>query len=196
MVMTTTPTKKKYSLFAKIESYADALKVIKDSASAFIWVGALEAIVGLFLLPELLFDAFLYFFLGLVLIYVRSRIAAVLLLLLSGAAVVVTFLNQLGIMDEGGTNIFLALIVFWAAIRAVEATFKLHGRLAHRRSGFSPDEYVIPEELKRPRPPGFSLDELMQSDKPQPRFSTLEWGLIGLAGVLVLALLVVVFVVF
>jgi hypothetical protein len=29
----------------------------------------------------------------------------------------------------GGNNIILALIVAWAAVRAVEATFKLHGRI-------------------------------------------------------------------
>jgi hypothetical protein len=119
-----------------------------------------------------------------------------LLLLLSGSMVVVTFLNRFGITNDGGTNIFLALLVFWSATRAVEATFKLHGRFAPRPGGFGPDEMVIPEELTRPRPPGFSLDELMQSDKPNPRFTTLEWVLIGLAGLLVIVLLGVVFVVF
>jgi hypothetical protein len=60
----------------------------------------------------------------------KARTAAVLLLLLAGLAAVVTVMNKLGIMAEGGTNIILALIVLWAAVRAVEATFKLHGKFA------------------------------------------------------------------
>jgi hypothetical protein len=41
---------------------------------------------------------------------------------------VVTVLNRLGVTAEGGKNIFLAVIMLVVAVRAVEATFKLHGR--------------------------------------------------------------------
>jgi hypothetical protein len=159
-------------------------------------IGVIQGLIGFFLFPTVLIDAALYVVLGLVLMFVKSRIAAVLLLLLSGMSVVITIMNRLGITADGGTNIFLAIIIFWTAIKAMEATFKLHGRFAPRPGGFGPDEMVIPEELTRPRPPGFSLDELMQSDKPKPRFTTLEWVLISLAGLLVIVLLGVVFVVF
>jgi hypothetical protein len=37
-------------------------------------------------------------------------------------------LNRLGITALGGNNIFLAVIMLVVAARAVEATFKLHGR--------------------------------------------------------------------
>ncbi len=196
--MSTTSSKKKNSLFSKIESRADALKVIKESAIAFVAIGLLQVAAAIFLFPELFFDAVVNIVLGLVLMFLKSRIAAVLLLLWSGAAVVITVLNMFGITASGGTNVIMSLIIFWAAVKAVEATFKLYGRFAHKSGGFGQEEYVIPEELTRPRPPGFSLDELMQSEErnhAKPRFSTLEWVLIGLAGMLVLVLLVVVLVV-
>ena len=43
---------------------------------------------------------------------------------------IVTVANKLGENLGGGTNIFLAVIVLWAAIRAVEATFKLRGKFS------------------------------------------------------------------
>jgi hypothetical protein len=59
----------------------------------------------------------------------KSRTAAVLLLWFSGLGVSVAIM-RLGVMLERGANIILALIVLWAAVRAVEATFKLHGKFA------------------------------------------------------------------
>jgi hypothetical protein len=37
-------------------------------------------------------------------------------------------MNKIGETVGGGNNIILALIVLWAAVRSVDATFKLHGR--------------------------------------------------------------------
>lgn len=86
--------------------------------------------LAFFIAPSMLIDAALYAGLGLILMKWKARRAAVLLLVLSGFAALVTAMNKLGLMSEGGTNIILALIVFWAAIWAVEATFKLHGKFA------------------------------------------------------------------
>jgi hypothetical protein len=57
----------------------------------------------------------------------QSRVAAVLLLLVTGIQGLVTILNRLGVTTQGGTNIILAFIMLVIAVRAVEATFKLHG---------------------------------------------------------------------
>jgi hypothetical protein len=60
----------------------------------------------------------------------NSRTAAIVLFILASVAMAVTVANKAGANLGGGTNIILALIVLWAAIRAVEATFKLHGKFA------------------------------------------------------------------
>jgi hypothetical protein len=57
-------------------------------------------------------------------------VAALVLLVSAVIGAGVTFANKAGADLGGGNNIFLALIVLWAALRAVEATFKLHGRFA------------------------------------------------------------------
>ncbi|MCP4418956.1 MAG: hypothetical protein GY805_20255 [Chloroflexi bacterium] len=180
--MSSTPDKKKNSTFSKIESRTEALKVIKESSITFMVVGMILGAFGFFLFPETLMDAALYIILGLVLMFVKSRIAAVLLLLLSGVSVVTTFMNRLGITAVGGRNIFLAILVFWAAVKAVEATFKLHGKFAQESKVFmlDPQTLLISEQL----------------DHQESRFTTMEWVLVGLAGLLVVVLLGVVLFVF
>lgn len=121
---------RKVGLFSKIESREDALKVTKDSAGGFFVVAAIQGGIGVFLAPSLLVDAALLALLAAILRTWESRVAAVLLLLLSLGMVVTTTLTKLGMAQAGGSNIFLALIVLWAAIRAVQATFLLHGRFA------------------------------------------------------------------
>ena len=122
--------KKKAGLFSKIENKDDALKTIKDSSIGFFFIAVLQAGLGYFISPSLIIDAILYAILAGILLRWKSRIAAVLLLLLGSAALVMTVLNKVGVTSEGGNNIFLAVIIFWAAIRSVEATFKLHGKFA------------------------------------------------------------------
>ena len=122
--------KKKSSMFAKIESRDDALKVIKDTSIGFFFIAALQAGLGFFIAPSLMIDVVLYAILAGVLLKWKSRIAAVLLLLLAAVTLAMTFLNMVGVTALGGNNVFLGLIIFWAAIKAVEATFKLQGQFA------------------------------------------------------------------
>jgi hypothetical protein len=123
--------KKKFTiLFAKIENKDDALKIIKESSMAFFFIAVLSAALCYFIAPSMIMDAVLYAILAGILLKWKSRTAAVLLLILGAAAVVMTILNKVGVTSEGGNNIFLAAIIFWAAIRSVEATFKLHGKFA------------------------------------------------------------------
>jgi hypothetical protein len=167
--------RKKANLLEPINSRAVALEVIKQSAIAFFVVGIIQGVVGIFLWPTMLFDAVLYVVLGLALLYLRSRIVALLLLLLSGAALVMTVMNSAGI-TVGGSNVFVALVVCGAALRAVEATFKLHGRFAHEL-----DEGQLDQ-----------LAPTTESAQAKSGLTSLEWALAGLALLLVMVLLVVV----
>ncbi|MGA1825215.1 MAG: hypothetical protein ACMUIP_11195 [bacterium] len=121
---------KKVGMFGKIESKEDALKTIKDCAVGFFFLAVLQSVIGYFIAPGLIIDGILYAALAAILLKWNSRVAAVLLLLLGTAAAISTMLNMLGITSSGGNNIILAIMIFWAAIRSVEAAFKLHGKYA------------------------------------------------------------------
>jgi hypothetical protein len=121
---------KKKGLFAKIESREDALKTIKDCAMGFFVVAAIQAGLGYFIAPSLIIDATLYAVLAGIMLKWKSRVAAVFLLVIACFAAYMTVLNRLGMAAEGGNNIFLAAIILWAAIRSVEATFKVNGKYA------------------------------------------------------------------
>ncbi len=116
--------------FSKIESREDALKMVKDASLGFFLVAGIQVLLFFVAGGSALIDAAVYAVCGFFLLRFNSRAAAVILLILAIVAAGVTFANKLGVNLGGGNNIFLALIVLWAAIRAVDATFKLHGRFA------------------------------------------------------------------
>ena len=122
--------KPKKGWFAKIETKDDALKVIKDTSIAFFVVAGIQGGIGFFIAPALIIDAVLIAVLAFILMKWKVRMAAVLLLILASIMTVTTFLNKAGVISDGGSNIILALIVLWAAVRATEATFKLRGKFA------------------------------------------------------------------
>ncbi len=122
--------KKKRVLFLKIESRDDALKVVKDASMGFFFVAGLQAAVSYWVGISVLYDAAIYAIGGYFLRRYNSRAAAVVLLILTVLATGVTLANRIGRKLGGGNNIFLAVILLWAAIRAVEATFKLRGRFS------------------------------------------------------------------
>jgi hypothetical protein len=66
-----------------------------------------------------------------------SRTAAIILLLAATGSLGATIGAQLKI-TQGGQNIVLALIVFWTAVKAVEATFKVHGRFKQIKADLIP----------------------------------------------------------
>lgn len=115
-----------------IDNPGEAVKVIKDVSKGFYALAGIQVAVGVFLgvlgerqAPRLvILDAMAYAGLAFALSRFRSRTVAVILLLLSCAAVGTTVWNQLG-YGSGGNNIVLSLIAFWIAIRGVQATFKL-----------------------------------------------------------------------
>ena len=130
----TATAKSKSKWFAAIATREEALKIINETAMGFFAVAAIQAVLGLVLMnansnvgAEVLIDVPLYVGLAAWLKWGLSRTAAVLLLVVASISAVTTVLGQLKIMD-GGKNMVLAAIVLWAAIKAVEATFKLRGR--------------------------------------------------------------------
>ncbi len=121
---------KKKGSFSKIENRDDALKMVKDTSLAFFFVAGLQAILSYWIGSGVLIDAAVYAIGGFFLRRFNSRTAAVILLILALLGAGVTIANKAGANLGGGNNIILALIILWAGIRAVEATFKLHGRFS------------------------------------------------------------------
>ncbi|WP_299496883.1 hypothetical protein [uncultured Shewanella sp.] len=119
---------KKHGIFAKIQSREDALKTIKDCSKGFFFIAIMLACVGYFMAPSLFIDAALYAVFAGILFMWKSRIAAVCLLIIACFSTYMTIMNLLGLEAEGGSNIALAILILWSAIRAVEATFKVHGQ--------------------------------------------------------------------
>lgn len=115
-------------LVNKIESRDDALRLAKDCGIAFFVVAAIDAIVGAFFAPFMLIDAAIFALCGYFVGFKQSRVAAVVAVLLAGAALVTAVLNKMGPDVGGGKNVILGLIMVVAAARGVEATFKLAGR--------------------------------------------------------------------
>lgn len=120
----------KLGIFAKIRQEEDALKVVGAASLAFFIAGSLFMILSYWYGPELWVNGVAYVVLGFLLRQFKSRIIAVLLLLLA----IVTVLLTVGIFSghgfSGGLNIILAAVVVWVGVRAVEATFKLRAKKA------------------------------------------------------------------
>ena len=118
-------------LLSKITSREIALKVVKESSLIFILIGIYQGVFSYLAgFYNGLIDSVLYIVLGLILRHRSSRAAAVILLTLSVIAFAVKLSIRMGYTTEGGSNIFFVVILLIVAIRAVEATNKLHGRFA------------------------------------------------------------------
>ena len=122
---------KKKGLFSKIENKEDALKVTKDASGGFFAMAGLQAVGSIFLGPSGLIDAIVWASFAAMLRAWKSRIVAVLSLLMSVAVAVITMLNVLGVTHEGGGNMYIVIFMLLVSIRAVQATLLLHGRFAH-----------------------------------------------------------------
>jgi hypothetical protein len=123
-------TEKKKGSFSKIENRDDALKMVRDTSMAFYAIAGLQAVLSYWIGLGLLVDAAIYAIGGFFLRRFNSRAAAVVLLILALLSAGVTIANKAGADVGGGNNIILALVMLWAGIRAVEATFKLQGRFS------------------------------------------------------------------
>lgn len=118
-------TKSSMSILSRIEKQEDAVKVVHAASLAFFVVAGLLLLMSYYFGRAFLFDAAAYLVLGFFLRQFRSRIVAILLLLL---AVITTAVGAGRLMEAGvnsGLYVVVAVAVLWVAIRAVEATFKL-----------------------------------------------------------------------
>lgn len=119
------PPKKKNSWFGKIETKDEALKVIKDASNGFYFLAALQIVLGCFIMGmEAIVDGVIFAVCAFLLRKFNSRVVAVILLLLSIGGLIVTGINKFG-GGSGGQNLFLAVIMIWVSIRAIQATFGL-----------------------------------------------------------------------
>lgn len=128
--------KKKRRIFAPIRSRKDALRAVREYSNGFFVVAAIQGGIGAFLFPGAIVDAVLIAALATVLRKWNSRVAAVLLLMFSTIAVVVTGTNRFGtpVPGSGGRNIVLAVLLFWFAIKSIEATNAIHGKYAEHKN--------------------------------------------------------------
>lgn len=122
--------------FSSIDTREDAEKTAKDCGNGFFAVAALQGVLGAFIAPSLIFDAVVYAICGYFIRFKYSRAAAVIAMILAAIAGVTTLMNRMGQNVGGGNNIFLAAIVIFAAVRSVEATFKLRGRFKDAESNY------------------------------------------------------------
>ena len=120
--------RKKFTLLKWIDNREEALKIIKESSYVFLFIAVLNGVTGFFISPLLISYAIIFSILAILLLWLKSRIVAVSLLLVSVSSLVMTLLRNFNSTKAGGPSIILAIIVFWISLKASEATFKLHGK--------------------------------------------------------------------
>ncbi len=124
---------KKKKWFSKIESRDEAIEVVKEASLAFFVIATLEAAFAIFFRISFLFDSAIFAIGGLFLRKYNSRAVSIGLLTVSMIDTGVTFANAGGANLGGGKNWVVALLIVFASVRAVDATFKLHGRFSKER---------------------------------------------------------------
>ena len=108
----------------KIKTIDQAKSIIRDTSKGFYAIAVIMALASFILGGWLLLDSAICAGLGFWLQRRDSLIAATILLIYSLYAIIHTTMNKFG-GGEGGRNIVLAVMVLWASIRAVQATYKL-----------------------------------------------------------------------
>lgn len=116
--------------FDPITSRDGALKTIKEAAIGLLVLAGIQTVIFAFVMRSGLIDTFLLAVLALLLLWLKSRIIAILVLVYSIVEGFATLLSFAGVENLGGKNIWLAALIVWTAIKAVDATFKLHGKYA------------------------------------------------------------------
>ena len=101
-------------------------KALKEVAECFYFIGGLSVVISFLPVSQvkgMWIDGCMYLILALFLHFKQSRVSAVLLIMLSGGALIMTILNKMGITSEGGNNIYLSIISFISAVRGTQASF-------------------------------------------------------------------------
>jgi RNA recognition motif-containing protein len=117
--------KKKQLNFAfwKIKNKEESEYVIKKNSYGFIFLGLLMILMGFWINAEIILNGLIFLVLGLLLFWLKSKIISILLLSSSVLVTIATLKNSMS-TASGGTNIGLAIIILYAAIASVYATFK------------------------------------------------------------------------
>ena len=107
---------KKTKFFGPITTKEEAHKVLKEASWAFYFVGGLNLLVGYFLLPSVIVDGVIWVVMGFLLSQFQNKIMAGIIGLFACITLVITFMARFG-AAEGGTNIFLAILLVYVAYR-------------------------------------------------------------------------------
>lgn len=121
-----TPKKSKPGLFTAIVSDEDALAAIRVYGWLIVAMSGIGFAIGLFAgdIGVGILDAVIVIGFAAIVLRLKSRVAAVGLLLLSVVSAFATGHNRF-FGGEGGANLFMALLILWASVRLVIATFQL-----------------------------------------------------------------------
>lgn len=124
--------------FSRMETREDALKIVKGCSTVFFVVAGLQTAWSLVHGFVLLYDVAIYVVAAFMLNRFKSRAAAIVLLIMAIVATTTTVANLAGKSLGGGSNVLVAVVVLWSAIRAVGATFKLRSRFSDMPSAVLP----------------------------------------------------------
>ncbi len=122
--------KKPNPWMARIADRATAARMARECGIAMLFWAAVQAAFSFKYGYSLLLHAVVLAAGGFFLVRWQSRAAAVALMLyaLAGAGITVAITN--GMPLQGSSNWALALLIFWTALKAVEATFRMQGKFA------------------------------------------------------------------
>lgn len=123
--------KNKYGAWlAKIPDHDTANSMARECAIAMLFWAAVQAGFSFKYGYSLLIHAGVLVLGGFWLLRAKHRAAAVVLAIYALINAGITLAIHSGVALEGGKNLALALMIAWTALKAVEATFRLHGRFA------------------------------------------------------------------
>ena len=121
--------KRVVGFFSILKNRSDALSMIRYVVLGFYMLSGVLVLLALFNQSTVWVDAVIYTVLAYFLSRTHSRAIAVILVVLS-LALLATTLIQVPAEAIRGRNPLVAFFMLMASLRAVEATFKLHGRFA------------------------------------------------------------------
>ena len=119
--------KKRY--FYPLADQESCKKALKETAQFFYFIAIFCLILSFFPIPalrDLWMYGILYAILGALLQFKQSRVAALVLMILTGVGFIFAFLNELGVINQGRPNIILGLLLFLIAFRAAQASFSYY----------------------------------------------------------------------
>ncbi|MBN1906097.1 MAG: hypothetical protein JW927_13475 [Deltaproteobacteria bacterium] len=116
-------------LLGRILNKEDAIKTIKQASYVIIVMAFIYAFIGFLTEPALITDGIFYCILGVLLLWLKSRVVSIITLIFSLLALLLFILNKTGVVEEGGSlgGIFVIILLI-ASAKAVEGTFKFRGK--------------------------------------------------------------------